>query len=41
MTVVLRYLEGMTQVETAELLGCSEGTGKSGDHPNGDHQGGH
>jgi RNA polymerase sigma-70 factor (sigma-E family) len=28
-TVVLRYLEGMTQAETAELLGCSEGTVKS------------
>jgi RNA polymerase sigma-70 factor (sigma-E family) len=28
-TVVLRYLEGMTQGETAELLGCSEGTVKS------------
>ena len=29
MTVVLRYLEDMTQVETANLLGCSEGTVKS------------
>jgi RNA polymerase sigma-70 factor (sigma-E family) len=29
MTVVLRYLEDMTQSETAELLGCSEGTVKS------------
>jgi RNA polymerase sigma-70 factor (sigma-E family) len=29
MTVVLRYLEDMTQVETAKLLGCSEGTVKS------------
>jgi len=29
MTVVLRYLEGMTQGETAQLLGCSEGTVKS------------
>jgi RNA polymerase sigma-70 factor (sigma-E family) len=28
-TVVLRYLEGMSQAETAELLGCSEGTVKS------------
>jgi RNA polymerase sigma-70 factor (sigma-E family) len=28
-TVVLRYLEDMTQVETAKLLGCSEGTVKS------------
>ena len=28
-TVVLRYLEDMTQVETAEMLGCSEGTVKS------------
>jgi RNA polymerase sigma-70 factor (sigma-E family) len=28
-TVVLRYLEDMTQGETAELLGCSEGTVKS------------
>jgi RNA polymerase sigma factor (sigma-70 family) len=27
--VVLRYLEDMTQVETAKLLGCSEGTVKS------------
>jgi RNA polymerase sigma factor (sigma-70 family) len=26
-TVVLRYLEGLSQAETAELLGCSEGTG--------------
>jgi RNA polymerase sigma-70 factor (sigma-E family) len=29
MTVVLRYLEDRTQGETAELLGCSEGTVKS------------
>jgi RNA polymerase sigma-70 factor (sigma-E family) len=29
MTVVLRYLEDRTQVETAKLLGCSEGTVKS------------
>jgi len=29
LTVVLRYLEDMTQVETAKLLGCSEGTVKS------------
>jgi RNA polymerase sigma-70 factor (sigma-E family) len=29
MTVVLRYLEDQTQVETAKLLGCSEGTVKS------------
>ncbi|MGH3168194.1 MAG: SigE family RNA polymerase sigma factor [Trebonia sp.] len=28
-TVVLRYLEGMSQAETAALLGCSEGTVKS------------
>jgi RNA polymerase sigma-70 factor (sigma-E family) len=28
-TVVLRYLEGRTQAETAALLGCSEGTVKS------------
>jgi RNA polymerase sigma-70 factor (sigma-E family) len=28
-TVVLRYLEDMTQGETAKLLGCSEGTVKS------------
>jgi RNA polymerase sigma-70 factor (sigma-E family) len=28
-TVVLRYLEDLTQVETAKLLGCSEGTVKS------------
>jgi RNA polymerase sigma-70 factor (sigma-E family) len=28
-TVVLRYLEGRTQSETADLLGCSEGTVKS------------
>lgn len=28
-TVVLRYLEGRTQAETADLLGCSEGTVKS------------
>jgi RNA polymerase sigma-70 factor (sigma-E family) len=28
-TVVLRYLEGRTQAETAGLLGCSEGTVKS------------
>lgn len=28
-TVVLRYLEGLSQAETAELLGCTEGTVKS------------
>jgi RNA polymerase sigma-70 factor (sigma-E family) len=28
-TVVLRYLEGMTERETAAVLGCSEGTVKS------------
>jgi RNA polymerase sigma-70 factor (sigma-E family) len=28
-TVVLRYLEGMTERETAALLGCSQGTVKS------------
>jgi len=28
-TVVLRYLEGMSERETARLLGCSEGTVKS------------
>jgi RNA polymerase sigma-70 factor (sigma-E family) len=28
-TVVLRYLEGMSQAETAKILGCSEGTVKS------------
>jgi RNA polymerase sigma-70 factor (sigma-E family) len=28
-TVVLRYLEGMSERETAELLGCSAGTVKS------------
>jgi RNA polymerase sigma-70 factor (sigma-E family) len=28
-TVVLRYLEDLTQAETANLLGCSEGTVKS------------
>lgn len=28
-TVVLRYLEGMSQGETAKILGCSEGTVKS------------
>ena len=28
-TVVLRYLEGMTEAETARVLGCSEGTVKS------------
>jgi RNA polymerase sigma factor (sigma-70 family) len=28
-TVVLRYLEGMSERETAVVLGCSEGTVKS------------
>jgi RNA polymerase sigma-70 factor (sigma-E family) len=28
-TVILRYLEGMSERETADVLGCSEGTGKS------------
>jgi RNA polymerase sigma-70 factor (sigma-E family) len=28
-TVVLRYLEGLSQTETAQVLGCSEGTVKS------------
>jgi RNA polymerase sigma-70 factor (sigma-E family) len=28
-TIVLRYLEGMSERETAALLGCSEGTVKS------------
>jgi RNA polymerase sigma-70 factor (sigma-E family) len=28
-TVVLRYLDGMTEAETADILGCSEGTVKS------------
>jgi RNA polymerase sigma-70 factor (sigma-E family) len=28
-TVVLRYLEGLTQAETAQVLRCSEGTVKS------------
>lgn len=28
-TIVLRYLDGMTQAETADVLGCSEGTVKS------------
>ncbi len=28
-TVVLRYLEGMSEAETAAILGCSEGTVKS------------
>jgi RNA polymerase sigma-70 factor (sigma-E family) len=28
-TIILRYLEGMTERETAAVLGCSEGTVKS------------
>lgn len=28
-TVVLRYLEGMSERETAAILGCGEGTVKS------------
>jgi RNA polymerase sigma factor (sigma-70 family) len=28
-TVILRYLEGMSERETAAVLGCSEGTVKS------------
>jgi len=28
-TIVLRYLEGMSERETAEVLGCTEGTVKS------------
>ena len=28
-TIVLRYLEGMSERETAAVLGCSEGTVKS------------
>jgi RNA polymerase sigma factor (sigma-70 family) len=28
-TIILRYLEGMSERETAAALGCSEGTVKS------------
>ena len=28
-TIILRYLEGMSERETAAVLGCSEGTVKS------------
>ena len=32
-TVVLRYLEGMSERETAAILGCGEGTVKKPDIP--------